>query len=697
MIFLPSSLCKVSPSCHYLRIADLIPLDSRALRSPQNEEDQNQTIVSIRVDEAFDDLESAGIAKWTPWTRIGAQLSLLRSTNSPFQPPAIYNYASFFPLLLAAILENVDFIHNRVEVLHRLYRLLDAIITLKLDAHLDVLEIIAYHTPNARRGATCLLTTFWPKAVGHVVVSKSPVLRKFLDVQAGTKLPPSETSYHVHQFACWYFLDLGQSTLDKPDCDACMKPVQGFGLFCPFCVCTVHFDCYHYSEGNVSVDYTFNSDRNVTHVALYRISPILDRRTVAGAGTVQTQHHNFRLVNTFTLCLCFLCRKPLWGSHTQGMQCTTCHRFAHSACLSTGHLQTCGSVRSDSSGVSISSSTLINSCCEFYKDLFALTEQDIRDGGYEDVSIIYSSLSTQLRIVSNGLASGSIVFTDINSSRSIVQEVPVFQLHHLLSWCEHYLSSETLPISPAISEYLEENNVFRRNLNMMFEWSNLVFIASAIKSPYSTKAPQSPTSEMLSVSQLQADSAIDPDPEENSSPYEVVSLVHMRDVLGYEFNVHSDAAAKLLLSHMHHLGLFDRVDLEPKLFVSDTQDTYCSFPLPLGLDESPDVETLFASVEACLSDLDLSVNEAGFLLLCRRLWPSGLASEYALSRLTRSIVAWVLSEVSSTSLTPCNHRITSLFLGRIRISRAYFVIILQREGCSREFARHQILCLGLRC
>lgn len=40
--------------------------------------------------------------------------------NLPFQAPGIYNYASFFPLLVAAILENIDFVHNRVEVLHRI-------------------------------------------------------------------------------------------------------------------------------------------------------------------------------------------------------------------------------------------------------------------------------------------------------------------------------------------------------------------------------------------------------------------------------------------------------------------------------------------------------------------------------------------------------------------------------------------------
>ncbi|KIK57795.1 hypothetical protein GYMLUDRAFT_228917 [Collybiopsis luxurians FD-317 M1] len=612
----------------------------RTLRTPQPE-NQADTIVSIRVDEAWDDNpEPAGVTKWKPWSRVGSQLVSLKSTNSPFQSPSIYNFASFFPLLLAAILENVDFTNNRVEVLQRLYRLLDAIITLKLDAHLDVLEIIAYHTPIARRGATCLLTTFWPKAVGHVVVSKSPVLRKFLDLQAGTKLPPSETSYHVHQFVPWYFIDLGQSTLDKPDCDVCMKIVHGFGLFCPFCVCTAHFDCYHYPDGNVSITYA-NGD--VRRVAQYRLSPVLDRRTVAGAGTVQAQDHNFRLVNIFTLCLCWICRNPLWGCHTQGLQCTSCLRFAHSACVSTGNIKPCGNTKTDASLVMISSFALVQSCSEFYRDLFSLTEDDIKNAGFEDISIIYSTLSTQMQMIMNGLTLGSIALSD---SSSEMQDIPHFELHDVLSWSEHYLCSETLPISPALSEYFQENNVFRRNLNMMFEWSNLVFITSAIKTSYTTGDPHNPP-EMLSVSQLQAESALVTDSEEDNSPFEVVSLAHMRDVLGFEFNVHSDAASKLLLSHMHHVGLFDRVDLEPKLSVSEALDTYCSFPLPIGLDESPDVETLFASVEACLSDLDLSVNEAGFLLLCRRLWPSGLASEYALSRLGKATVSWVLSDEQS--------------------------------------------------
>ncbi|KAJ3920293.1 hypothetical protein F5877DRAFT_77276 [Lentinula edodes] len=460
----------------------------------QQIEEQNETVVSLRVDEAFDDPLSPGTSEWTPWTRIGVQLVSLMSTNSPFQSESTYDYASFSSPLLAAIPENIDFVRSRVEVLQRLYRLLDTIITLKLGAHLDVLETIAYHTLNARRIAISLPTTFWPKA-------------------------------------------LEQSFL----------PIR-------------------------------------LHIMSINSHPGSSCTTEAGAETVQTQYHNFRLVNTFTLCLCTFCQKPLWGSHTQGLQCTACHRFSHSACVSTSQVPPLASIS-------------IKTCSRL---------RNIKNGGYEDVSIIYSSLSTQLQIINNGFELGSIVLSEGNSSRSETQEVPVFRLHDLLAWCEHYLSSETLPVSPVISEYLEENHVFRRNLNMMFEWSNLVYIASAIKTTFTPRGPLPPTSEMLSVSALQESSL---DPEESNSPFKVVSLAHMRNVLGYEFNVHLDAAAKLLLSHMHHVGLFDRIDLEPKLFLSEAQDTCCSFPLPIGLHESPDVEALLASVETCLSHLDLSVNE----------------------------------------------------------------------------------------
>lgn len=75
-------------------------------------------------------------------------------------------------------------------------------------------------------------------------------------------------------------------------------------------------------------------------------------------------------------------------------------------------------------------------------------------------------------------------------------------------------------------------------------------------------------------------------------------------------------------------------------------DVRCAFVLPFLLDISTDVETLVTAVESSLTDLDLTVNEVGLLLLSRRLWPDGLSSEYALRRLSRTLIFWILAEAS---------------------------------------------------
>ena len=98
---------------------------------------------------------------------------------------------------------------------------------------------------------------------------------------------------------------------------------------------------------------------------------------------------------------------------------------------------------------------------------------------------------------------------------------------------------------------------------------------------------------------------------------------------------------------MHHLGFLERCDSEAlRIHADHSQEVQCCFPLPFGLDISVDVETLVAAIEGCLSDIDLSVNEIGFLLLVRRFWPNGMLSTYTFRRLAKAILQWILSEVS---------------------------------------------------
>ena len=627
-------------------------------------ETTQEPIVSIQVDEVQEspNAECRDQPKWVPWSfhtsSQASQAPGLRSTNASLQSLPIYYLASLTPPLLAAIFECVDLASrpdSRVEVLHRFYQLLNLIVSTKLDAYLDILEVVAYHTSKARLPAVSVLAAFWPRAVGHVIISKSfPTCSYFDTLNIGTNMRWPKDPPYAHQFLPWRFVAqsgrLGFEGASQNDCRSCSNPIHGFGLLCPFCMCAVHFDCYDYPEGSHLTQYSLASDQKVQQVAMYRFSTVLPNRRDSEPRVIQRHHHVFRTVNLFTLCLCFICRKPLWGCAMQGLKCISCLQFVHSACLSSAaDLPHCNSVRITSNHMTIDWTVLRRSCIDYYSEILLLTKEELGNRSYEEISIFFAILWTQLQIMTNGVALGSIVIMQKgrNAAHAKEHKVDEFELQRVTRWCAAHLSADGLILSAAMGEYLQENRFDRTEYSMMFDWPTLTYISTAIKTPYILPKPSiSNASDLLNVSQ--PDTRTDQPPEAFTHPFEAVSLSHMRDVLGHELFVHSDVAARLILSHMHHLGFFDRLDLNPSLFEGDAQykHAYCTFPLPLGLDLSTDVETLVSAVEACLSDLDLSVNEFGFLLLVRKLWPNGLASEYASRRLTRDILCWILAEVT---------------------------------------------------
>lgn len=620
-------------------------------------------MISIKVDEAQDDRNfgASGDQSWRPWSSPTSYqlVNNLQSTSAPLQSLYVYHLASLIPPLLAAILEHVDIIprpDSRLDMLYRFYRLLNIIVSEKADAYLDILEVVAYHTTKARHSAVSLLVTFWPHAVGHLVVSKPlPIINYSEFLRIGLKSRSRRDHPYAHQFVPWRFIThSGRPALEgmsKHECRSCSTAIHGFGLLCPLCMCAVHFDCYDYPEGSLLSQYELASDPDIQKVAMHRFCYVLQARRDSEPRVIIKQDHAFRLVNLFTLSLCFVCHKPLWGCVMQGLKCTECMQFAHSDCISDASstdIPRCSSSVTNSKHIIIDWTILRRSFADYYKDIL-LPQEELDKRTYEEVSVFYSALWMQLRLMDNGVALGSIVIKQKRSKMADSEHTRVdeFELQYLVRLYEVYLSSSRLPSSLATDEYLQENRAKLSEHSIMFDWSNLVYISTAIKSPYDVLKPSlSTSSDLLNVSQSGGPT------EQNSEhtqppPFEVVSLSHMRDVLGYEFHLFSDAAARLMLSHLHHLGFFGRLDFEPILFQEATshEETYCTFPLPLGLDLSTSVETLVAAVEACLSDIDLSVNEVGFLLLMRKLWPNGLASEYALRRLVRNVLSWILSEV----------------------------------------------------
>ncbi|KAI6166988.1 hypothetical protein EDD17DRAFT_1752337 [Pisolithus thermaeus] len=393
--------------------------------------------------------------------------------------------------LIPAVLETVDAKALSPLAMYNFYRLVDTLVTSKKDSYLDFLQIVAYHTSESRRSALSLLTTFWPAAMGHTVVSNA-------------------------------------------------LPVFSYA-----------------EQGRTASEHPF-----------------------------------------------------------------------------------CGSIRLDSTHMTVSLSRLRQSFTDFYGDIF-LSSDDLGKRTYEEISVSFSALWTQLQIYNNGLALGSFSISKEDTSAGDGD----FELPYLVELYEAYLSSGKLPVSTSLAEYIQANPQQQVPHLIMFDWSTLAYIASTVKAPFDSQDNSSGVSSGF----LRVDSVGErADDDVPRHPYEVVPLGHIYDALGYEFNVVSEGPARHFLSHLHKLGLFCCVNLEPFLpTTSPSTNTECCFPLPLGFDLSVDVETLVSAIESCLSDLDLSVNESGLLLLVRRFWPNGLMSEYALRRLTRTLVGWILSEDDS--------------------------------------------------
>ncbi|KAJ6502509.1 hypothetical protein C8R45DRAFT_976826 [Mycena sanguinolenta] len=614
-----------------------------------HDDEHTPGMISIRVDEVQDERNAAptGPYGWVPWSSSATSSLSVHSTNTPFQTQSVYYLSSLIPPLLAAVLEFVDVVagsERRVDVIHRFYRLVDLIVVAKPDAYLDVLEVAAYHT-SARRSAMSLLATFWPKAIGHLVIGKSLPVISFDSVLGRQRALSPKGHPYAHQFVPWHFFSQRSpfsTGLEHHACHSCSAPIEGFGLMCPFCMCTVHFGCYDYPEGTQEVPYS--STKNIQRVATFRFSHVLYNRWDSGS-IIARNGHSFKAANLFTLCLCFVCRKPLWGCTMQGLRCVSCAHFVHSGCISVGGLSPCTGAGTmvEAKSMTIEWPALRVSCREFYNGLLNLTREQLGAMSHEEVSVFSAVLWTQIQIMTNGVSGGSIEIMQNGRSAAHAKDyqVDTFELHLVASWCEALLLSGNLRLSIAMGDYLDLTKQRRPTHGIMYNWSNLVYIASTIKSPY--PIPMA-SSDFLNVAP--ADSLNDETAASPSHPFEIVPVAHLRDILGFELLIHSDAAARLLLSHIHHLGFFNRQDGRESLFDDAifNKDTICVFPIPLSMDLSINVETLAAAVEACLADLDLSVNEAGFLLLMRKMWPNGMATEYSLKRLMRTIVNWILAE-----------------------------------------------------
>lgn len=525
---------------------------------------------------------------------------------------------------------------------------------MKQDAYLDVLEVVAYHGAPTRRKALAVLATFWPKALGHIVIGKPLPIAGYSDslsAQASSNLPFSKVErdhIYAHEFMPWRFSHEDSSSLDhgvlRDCCHSCSNPIVGFGLLCPFCCVCVHVNCYNSPDGTFHGQYLRPSATN-PQPYFFSFSNILPYRKDCEPQITRKAEHSFRLANLFSLALCFVCHKPLWGYVMQGLKCVRCHQFVHSSCMATALdvFPHCDEESLSSHNV-IDWSVLRQTFVEHYR-LVLLPEDVLIKTNYEEISIYYSVLWAQLRILDNGVGYRSIIVNQEDPKTAIAKEnfVDEFELQYFVRLYEAYLSAGRLAMSVALQEYLDFNNVARSHEHsILFDLPFLSSITSYIKMPIpSHSTPVLTSSNLLQVVDQEVHGPVD----DFLHPHELVMVSHMRDVLRHNFQVHSDVAARYLLLHIHQVGFFDRIDRSKELFDGLIPcDVPCSFPLPSGLDLSTSVETLVVAIDACLRDIDIAINEYGFLLLVRRFASTGAASEYALSRLTKIVLSWILSE-----------------------------------------------------
>lgn len=620
---------------------------------------QSQPIVAIQLDEVKDENTSAVPENsWPHWVTPGSQNSGgVVSSDAPAQALDIYYLSSVVVPLLTTILDSVDLTTQDLVLSDRIDRVLRLIADCKIDMPLNLLEIMAYHSSTARYFAICLLQTYWPKAFGHLSVSRSlPILAYSETLSRSGLQRPRRGPFHPysHQFVPWHFAPSPSSILFEGsslhDCHSCQKQINDFGLFCPLCLCAIHSNCYDSPDGCFLSHYPVPNDPNTQKVAVHRFSYVRSDRLGKEAEIVRVNQHSFILANIFTLSLCGICYLPLWGYSAQGYRCTSCNRFAHPSCLQDDthyKLPHC-SKESDTTDITIDWAILRSSFADHYREML-FREEDIIKHTHEEISVYWSCLWTQLQLLKYGIASGSIIVSQVRPLTTGAKGggVDDFELQYLVKLYEAYLASGRLNSSPVYQDWLQRNGHPATFRNFMFDWSTLLFVTSIVKSPADEEESNN---DLLNVTRLGPGEVLD---ELTMHPFESASVAHIRDTLGREFGLFHDQAACIMISHLRHVGFLDSTGLPEGSFAScnSPNDIDCQFPIPLGLDLSTSVESLIVAVETCLRDLDISVNEAGFLLLTRKMWPNGMASDYALTRLANAVFDWILSEVSSQITT----------------------------------------------
>ncbi|WWD18729.1 hypothetical protein CI109_103183 [Kwoniella shandongensis] len=610
-----------------------------------------------------------------------------------------YQIAALIPRILMAVSSTVDLTASKLTTIHRVHRLLSLVLTAKPDSSLDLLEIVAYAPPVPRRAAAEILATFYPGVTGHNAIARRLANTTYSAQRSkwetGQEKALREENIEDHHFLPWRVSSKDGPNTMASKCSVCNNDLHGFALRCSLCKEHRHLHCYQSSVGVFPYDVVTlsqqDSSSQMVHIKFSQCLSRLDEQVIHGSTSRgnssstrrKVGQHDLDLVNLFNMTLCDACHDPLWGTAGQGYGCTNgCQRFFHASCLD----------RMEDSGraecrygrdvvideISSQGSNPFTITLEKLQQSFERTcahlcvpLDDKKQRSYDEVAVLYGALWTQYQIFKNGVSSGSIrVLNTAANGRK--RETDPLRLKEAVKSYEEYLNSHMHQASSAASDYAHVMGLDAPlGQGYIFSDKYLAYCTALLRAPSSSHHPHGhaatteekrPSEGLLAPSGLPLPPADLDDFEEppcNDKAYEIISLATMSHTLAYDLHIEDDRIAALFLDQLRLTGFISVVSkraIDEKV-IRDGNSS-CSFTLPLLMDSSPTVELLILGIEVLLEDLDLTMNEQGLRLLSGRAWPSLLCSPYALERLGKSAVAWVMAE------DDCLHRIVKNYASK---------------------------------
>lgn len=346
----------------------------------------------------------------------------------------------------------------------------------------------------------------------------------------------------------------------------------------------------------------------------------------------------------------------------------------------------------------ISHNDIVESLHAHYGDLIPKSERDLDHCTFEEVGLMLNVLLLQDNILQCGIAAGSLLVThpqsedeqddleassdplhdprrQSSSATSQTSSSPPSTLNIMeervarassalrdpLAICLARIAAGTCPTSRFFASFYS-NRSHSLEECLLSKEEYLGHIAAMMKnnvnSSQESTGPSGVGEGLLRVETWNHSNYDDEPGDSEVTCHQVMERETMVQWIMNNLRFKSRTSAHILLQHMRNLGLFELLDGSHVLFSESTMSspeppawaanlpTQCIFPVPYAIDTNSNtkLDCLVDAIDACLADIDITINECGMLLLVRRCWPDPIIPRYTCERLVESILGWIFSE-----------------------------------------------------